>query len=179
MSSQHYCAGDPPRAIAARRVDLGAHPGADRTVLVGELNPYGGAPDFALYPEPPHSAGGRLPAILGISEDEQLATWRANLCYGAWDNEDAARTMRRLLEEEVPWSRLVLLGSRPRRAFETLGLDTTLAGSGLECEHRRVVLHGMRPFSVVMMPHPSGRCRLWNVPGVKKAAAAMYAGTRP
>lgn len=39
-----------------------------KPILVGETNPYGGNPDYALYPDPPGSGGERLYAgVVGVA----------------------------------------------------------------------------------------------------------------
>jgi hypothetical protein len=52
-----------------------------RVVLVGESNPYGADPRYALYPLPPQASGGRLARILGLSARQYLRAFphRVNL----------------------------------------------------------------------------------------------------
>lgn len=53
-----------------------------RPILVGEANPYGGDPRYALYPLPENSAGGRLcRLILKLEVRQYLRSFdRRNLC---------------------------------------------------------------------------------------------------
>lgn len=57
-----------------------------KPLLVGEQNPYGADPKFALYPYPENSAGGRLCfKVFGLTRHEYLARFdRVNLCSGKW-----------------------------------------------------------------------------------------------
>lgn len=57
-----------------------------RPLLVGEANPYGGDPSFALYPSPPWCSGERLcRLVLGLDPDEYLGRFdRQNLCPRSW-----------------------------------------------------------------------------------------------
>jgi hypothetical protein len=112
-----------------------------RVLLVGESNPFGGDPEFALWPDPPQCSGGRLARILLMSDREYLRTFdRANLMVGArW-----TLRMARKRTNDFPHHYRVLLGAKVTRAH------------GIE----------FKPFtrfeSWVILPHPSGLSRLWN-----------------
>jgi hypothetical protein len=132
---------------------------AGPVLLVGESNPYGSDPEFALYPTPRNCAGDRLRRlVLGVSVDEYMGAGfaRANLCAGSWSARRAAESAAVLADRH---DRFVLLGARVSAAF---GVP-------------------FRPFSVVrrggavlaVLPHPSGRCRLWNAPGAFELARAL------
>ncbi len=123
-----------------------------RPLLVGEVNPYGPDPQYALWPDPPGCAGHRLcHVILGMERREYLRRFdRVNLCLGAWSMKAAREEATKILRR-TPRT-LVLLGAKVTDAF--------LPGA-------------FRPFQVVLvdpefraaiLPHPSGRCRLWNDP---------------
>ena len=115
-----------------------------RVLLVGESNPYGADPRFALYPEPPGCAGARLCAILGMTDREYLTTFdRHNLCTLVWSMPSARRAAGRLTAEYR-----VLLGSRVTAAH---GLTFEPFCNAQDNGWRGVIL-----------PHPSGRSRLWN-----------------
>lgn len=123
-----------------------------RPILVGEANPYGGDPAFALYPSPEGSAGERMcHEILCMNIRTYLKGFRrVNLCPTSWSMPQARRTALELLREIPTGSifshkRLILLGSKVASAF---GVPST-------------------PFQVVdeillVLPHPSGRCLVWN-----------------
>lgn len=125
-----------------------------KIVLVGEMNPYGSDPRYALFCKPDRSAGGRLQRlILEMSPADYLRdTIRYNLCEGKWSivkaREEASRIKSHHSEDVI-----VILGRAVAGAF---GLS--------DC----------KPFSVngnfVIIPHPSGRCLTWNEEGAFKRA---------
>jgi hypothetical protein len=127
--------------------------------FVGESNPWGSDPHFALYPAPNGSAGHRLcRAILGIARATYLEVFtRVNLCDGGWSTRAARRRASEMRAESAERDRLVLLGARvaaafdlPFRPFETFGEDA------------------------LVLPHPSGRCRIWNDPdSIARARIAL------
>lgn len=122
-----------------------------RPLLVGELNPYGADPEYALFPFPRGASGNRLRQILGMTDREYLEAFdRANLCDVKWDVRIARRRIRELLSEGHPF--YILLGRRVSDAFGFVGWFplTTAKLSGLP--------------TVLFFPHPSGRCRAWNDP---------------
>ncbi len=120
-------------------------------LLVGEVNPLGARPRFALYHLPRGRAGDRLRAILGLSDvDYDSLLDKVNLCTGAWSL-PAARQRAAEIRAEVAWAGwklLVLLGARVRQAF----------GGPAPFEHGRDPLG----CTWLGLPHPSGRCLLWN-----------------
>ena len=126
-----------------------------RPLLVGESNPYGSGAAFALFPRPERSAGGRLcRVVLGMREVDYLARFdRCNLLgplpAGKWDRELARAAARDVLIER-PNRRLILLGARVAAAF------------GME--FRPFEVEPRRGWAALMLPHPSGRCRIWNDP---------------
>jgi hypothetical protein len=142
-------------------------------LLVGEANPYGADPRYALYNEPEHSAGGRLQRkIAGLSQRDYLSLWRTNLCIDGWGLVKARRRADQLLvgpfgadaPQWRPWDVVVLLGRKVAGAFEDV--------AGAVCDgkpridlppwHQRTVLvHGL-PIVLAAIPHPSGLNRDWN-----------------
>lgn len=124
---------------------------ADKPTIIGESNPYGGDPYYALYPAPDGCSGHRLCClILGMHRHDYLSAFeRANLCVGKWSLK-AAR-----LETQKYSGRLILLGSKVASAF---GYPFS--------PFRRYGHH-------LILPHPSGLCRLWNEP--MAFASAMIA----
>lgn len=128
-------------------------------LLVGELNPFGADPRMALFYLPRTSSGNRLRRILGLSDvDYMRHCSRVNLCVGRWDLGKAREAARDLLFSERPARVVVLLGLKVRQAFvvERMFKPTV----------RRDKL-------IVSVPHPSGRCRTWNEPGVVAKLRAM------
>lgn len=138
-----------------------------RPVLVGESNPYGKDPAYALYPEPATSAGGRLcREILGLTPSRYISLFhRRNLLVGdRWSASAAAEAAMDLCVEFMD-APLILLGSRVCRAF------------GVAYEPFAVVISD--PWALCL-PHPSGRCRAWNDPvsyqRARDALSALYPG---
>lgn len=116
-----------------------------RPLIVGELNGYSSASEFDLYPLPENASGGRLCRILGISASHYLETFdRVNLCRGQWDRSAAREAAQEIALE--PREVVILLG---RKVADAFGLSSaeTLSRAG----------------RYVLLPHPSGRCLLWNV----------------
>ena len=123
-------------------------------LLVGETNPYGADPHFALYPEPRGCAGWRLCVpILGLAPDVYLARFdRANLlATGSWSEPAARRAASALAATGDERRMFVLLGAKVTAAFQPHFATTLIP-------FQRYFL-GRSP--VVVLPHPSGRCRVW------------------
>jgi hypothetical protein len=119
---------------------------------VGEANPYGGDPEYALWPAPRGCAGDRLcRLVLQMGEEEYLDRFeRVNLCPTAWSIRAARDRASQLLESRD--SAVVLLGARVCDAFRVAFRPFSLTQSP------------SRP-TLVVLPHPSGLSRLWNEPG--------------
>jgi hypothetical protein len=137
-----------------------------RAILVGEQNPYRGHPQYALYPSPPGCAGARLQEkILDVTLSAYLTDYvRANLCSGPW-RFDEARAEARSLSVRYPYPPIVLLGVKVAIAF---GFPSAPPFSVLSSAILR------RP--VVVLPHPSGRCRTWHEPDAYERARAALRG---
>lgn len=142
-----------------------------RLLLVGELNPYGADPDYALYYEPPHSAGGRLQRlVLGLPARQwYLPIWRVNLCVGDFDHEDAAARAAEL-QGDAPWMTIVMLGRRVQRAF---GMPRKSGGiNERDFWHTVSTIGAAR--RLIGIPHPSGRNPAWNDRGnIERARSLM------
>lgn len=120
-----------------------------KPILVGEDNPYGGDPRFALYPHPEGCAGWRLCCLLlGMRRTDYLREFaRTNLCVGGWSIK-AARTAAARIASGPTERKIIALGAKVSDAF------------GLR----------FRPYHwvderILVLPHPSGRCQLWNEEG--------------
>lgn len=130
-------------------------------LLVGESNPYGGDPRYALYNEPATSAGGRLQRLIFGIEGRRwyLPMWRVNLCVGDFEREAAKRRALELLGE-APWTTIVLLGRQVQHAFD-VALPKGFSFSTIFDRER----------AKICVPHPSGRnAALWGNPDNVKAA---------
>ncbi len=134
-----------------------------KPLLVGEANPYGDDPKFALYPLPERASGHRLcTLIMGLSRGEYLRRFdRVNLCpTSEWSMREARETARTLQSGQGP---LVLLGRKVVAAFGPWGGEPAPF----------TVYHGVRTY--YDLPHPSGLCREWSVPGAFERARALLA----
>jgi len=129
--------------------------GEGRVLFLGESNPYGPAPEFALYCDPPGCSGHRLRLILGLPEEAYLALHRKNLCDSAWSMKAAQTHAYELLSSRAPWQVIVLLGRKVAEVFEKVAPDAVpLVTFSIRTCAPRVTL--------VSLPHPSGRnARLW------------------
>ena len=130
-----------------------------RVVLVGELNPHQDRRAFDLYDEPERASGHRLRSlVLGVRRETYFRRFaRHNLCVGKW-SAPAARKRAEELSEEYPAETFVLLGKKVQEAFgfyDVSGYFGVVSGVTATKEERTVVL----------LPHPSGLCRVWNEPG--------------
>lgn len=139
-----------------------------KPLLVGEMNPYGADPRYALYHEPRGATGDRLcRLIMGLSGKEYIRRFdRVNLCAGKWSIV-AARTAARGLSDVVEQRpAVVLLGRKVCDAFG-LAYDPFSILRGREGG-------GIWRTTVVLLPHPSGLNRIWNEPGsIARARAAL------
>lgn len=145
----------PTSAVAGRKI-----------LLVGELNPYGSNPEYALYPYPAHASGNRLRKILGLSLAAYLNEHdRVNLCGGTWSSRAARLKAREILETRAPGSGVVLLGTKVAHAF-----DVAYPGGVVHVTPR-----GLR---LLVLPHPSGRNLVWNTPEMATDARARYTALR-
>lgn len=121
-------------------------------LFVGEMNPYGSDPYYALYCQPEFSSGGRLRKILGLTRHKYVSLYRTNLCNGRWSLRSARSRANRILASEDPrFDVIATLGRKVQKAF----------GLGL-ADFFTTVEHTGRTF--VVLPHPSGLSRAWNDP---------------
>jgi hypothetical protein len=127
-----------------------------KPLLVGEANPYGADPYFALYPLPENASGGRLARILGLSEQRYLEAFdRRNLCPTAWSMKVARAEAAKILAE--PERPVVLLGAKVAKAFGLPYAPFT------------------RSARLFLLPHPSGLNRIWNYRGSVERARELVA----
>lgn len=134
-----------------------------KPLLVGEANPYGGDPDFALYPAPDGCSGHRLcTLILKMRRADYLREFeRVNLCPYKWYMREARERAADLRTWRGP---LILLGAKVAWAF---GFDPfvpfTISDGG----------------KTLVLPHPSGLCRTWNEPNAFVRARELVAKVVP
>lgn len=143
---------------------------APRVLLLGEDNPYGSDPSFALYCYPPGCAGYRLRRILGLPQHQYLGLHRANLCDGPWSMKEARRRAALLVADPTaPWRVIAMFGRKVADAF------------GYE---QPFFTHSVAPRTdgemiLVSLPHPSGRVTLWNDPKARTRAREIMREVAP
>jgi hypothetical protein len=140
-----------------------------KPLIIGESNPYGQDPHFALYPAPDGCSGHRLCClILGMRRAEYLEAFeRVNLCAGShatlfrWSMPEARKRAQELF---CYAGKVILLGSKVANAW------------------------GFSPFKpftiqdggkILVLPHPSGLCRLWHKPGAFQRARDLVLNLCP
>jgi hypothetical protein len=144
-------------------------------ILVGEDNPYGSEPEFALYPSPRGCSGHRLMEILGLPDDVYVALHRTNLCdSGAWSMKEARRRARLLsADPSAPWRTIVPLG---RKVAEAFGYELPFFTSGIE----PLTAMWSTPITLVSLPHPSGRnASTWCKPELRGRAREILRELAP
>lgn len=131
-----------------------------KPLLVGEANPYGPDPYYALFPEPEGSAGDRLcRMVMGLSRSEYLTRFdRINLCARRWTLGEARGAVARIKRLRPHGQVTVLLGAKVCAAFDVGFRPFTALGDWS-------VGQGTRAPVYVVLPHPSGRSRGWSVSG--------------
>lgn len=137
-----------------------------KPILVGESNPFGSDPYFALYPAPEGSAGWRLAqeifrfqfrkTYLESFERMNLIQLPPNANWSA----PAAREAAARLEPLWVGRRVVLLGTRVCAAFGFPNVPPFTSKRRYEVDY-------------FFLPHPSGRNRIWNDPASIEKARAM------
>jgi hypothetical protein len=113
------------------------------------------------------SSGRRLCSIMGLDAEEYLERFiRRNLCPFEWSPNAAQSTARNIIVNAmfgVGSSRIVMLGRRVadafRDGFTSLGA-VDVPRFELLCGYRFV--RSDDEVTMVVLPHPSGRCRVWN-----------------
>lgn len=137
-------------------------PESPRITLVGEDNPFGSNPQFALYPAPEGCAGERLCCdILGMWRKDYLRVFnRVNLCSGKWSIKQARV---RAAELRSVGGKFILFGAKVCSAWPTPFNRFEMSSEG----------------TVLILPHPSGRNLLWNEAGMIERAREVVAFFEP
>lgn len=164
--------------MSREALNMDAVPSGPRVWLIGEQNPYGSDPKYALYPLPPHAAGGRLARVLGLDDRAYLRAFvRRNLLTAdKWSVPAARAAANQILVEHPAHDKLVLLGARVAAAFGLPFREHI-------CEVRRELVGTTAPQvrDVLVVPHPSGLSRAWNdpttAPRVRAAVEVLRRGT--
>lgn len=140
-----------------------------RVLLLGEDNPLSAEPEYALYDSPEGCSGWRLRRIFGLSSDDYLALDRTNLCTPIWNAQLARDRAATLTAPSSPFRVIVALGAKVRgalaraltggsfNAWQVWRDDRGTRRAASPCE-----APDLAPLTVVCLPHPSGRCTVWN-----------------
>lgn len=152
--------------------------------FIGEDNPYGADPEFALYPRPDGCSGHRLcDYILGLSERDYLRMgWieRRNLCGAVW-GANAARDNAVALLHAPPSRVLVPLGAKVRDAFQW-ALTRLLVNGRIETWTTTAIRRDdpkLPIVSILPLPHPSGRNTIWNEAAKRALARSLLRSVAP
>lgn len=144
-----------------------------RPVFIGEVNPYSDRPWAALLDVPEGASGDRLRRLVCAIEVRRYRAFpRYDLCVGKW-SAPAARARAAEIEATHPDDVLVLLG---RKVVEAFGLTLP------PFAYRRP-MPALAPMAgigaAVVLPHPSGLCRVWQAPGAFENARRVLAEALP
>lgn len=137
-----------------------------RVWIIGESNPYQADPEdglrFAMYPDPPESAGGRFcDLILGMHRRDYIrAFMRRNVLHERWSAPLAREAAACLSWEFAPGDVVLLLGQKVQAAFfperEFRAAAESLTPGPFAASEARPDVRW------VFLPHPSGRNPYWN-----------------
>lgn len=147
-----------------------------RILLLGEDNPLSAAPEHALYDDPPGCAGWRLRRIFGLSSDDYLALDRTNLCTPAWNLRLARERAALLTGVGAPWKVIVALGAKVRSALARALSQPRFEEWQVWIDERPVTAPAP---TIVCLPHPSGRCQAWTLPGARDRARGLLRTVAP
>lgn len=146
-----------------------------RVLLIGEQPPPGASTSnhSPLFPLPSGCSGHRLRVVSGLSKYEYLRAFdRLNLIpYPSekWPRDEAVWAALSLVRGcALRDRRVVLLGTKVRDAF-SVWVPSLLQSPVGEWRHHLVG----GGFHLALLPHPSGRSRAWNDPGVRRKAKAL------
>lgn len=135
-------------------------------ILVGESNPYGNDPRYALFDLPERAAGYRLRTLIfGVRRTTYARFHRVNLCDGEWNLKEAQERVA-TVRADLPSATFVLLGEKVKQAFKFSYMMPFVASS-----------EGGQRF--IFLPHPSGRNREWNRVGAFERARVLLQTARP
>lgn len=146
-----------------------------KPLLVGESNPYGADPKFALYPAPDRSAGHRLATqILDMDRRRYLQTFdRVNLCAAGWSLVEARQRARQITRERDFLNDAPDGAGRSRAVVILLGAKVCSAFGVPFAPFTEDTTHGDPCVRLLVLPHPSGLSRLWNAVGTYTRARLL------
>lgn len=118
-----------------------------KPTIVGEQNPWGGDDRYALYPSPDGCSGHRLCClILKMRRSHYLQSFeRLNLVQGPWSAKIARQRAEELWSAIDTPRKFILLGAKVCAAFQVPFVPFEISEGG----------------TMLVLPHPSGRNRLW------------------
>lgn len=139
-------------------------------LLLGEVNPLGSTPEYALYPDPPGCSGWRLCyKIFDVSTADYLSLWRTNMCVDGWSQRAAGVRASALLRVDAPWSTIIMLGRK------VAGVMSPVCGAVAPFEQSECSYGaGGKRLRFVSLPHPSGMNRAWNDPSAVTKAREIF-----
>lgn len=162
--------GELDRRLAATQlgVELGAILGPPVAAIIGEAPGPNTHRKLALFPTPVRSAGGRLFAYSKLTAAEYLGRFARRNLYSAivpwsrFEAESRAYEVLTWLRRSMPTvRRVVLLGGRVGAAFG-LGEPWSSRSEGGTSDG----------LMLIVIPHPSGRNRVYNDPAARARAGA-------
>lgn len=141
---------------------------SSRVVFVGELNPYGARPEYALADFPSGASGDRLRRrVLAVSSATYDQFLRYNLCTGIWSTPRARVRAGELLAAHPGAICMVALGRKVAEAF----------GCGSVKPFEAARRDGEPP--ILCLPHPSGLNRTWVDPEAAPRARTALSEIAP
>lgn len=142
------------------------NPNEPKVIVVGESNPYGRDPRYALYDVPLGKSGDRLRTlVMGLHRRSYYTLLaRHNLCVGPFSMPKARLEAQRILGlyPNVP---VIMLGRKVSEAFDCTS------------EFFFAVTSAGRP--MLALPHPSPANRLWDEPLAYRNARRALADLVP
>lgn len=142
-----------------------------KPVLVGQAPGPNTDPHEPLHPYPVHKSGGRLRELIGISVESYLEGFqRVNLIhkFPGQDKGGEDKCPRRLARNTANALRPLLVGRRVilvgRNVADAFGLSTIPFYAW--CTERGA--------NFVVVPHPSGRNRMFNTPEAREEARVFW-----
>lgn len=133
-------------------------------LLVGEVNLRSNDASLDLSYLPLGGSGSRLAEILNMDAGQYYTSFlRINLCRGEWNIDRASEVAYGIHLASTDTNRVVvLLGAKVCQAFSLIKFTP-------------FSLYRMSGYTIIQLPHPSGRCRIWNdLKNCNKARLAFF-----
>lgn len=147
-----------------------------RVTIVGELNPYGADPRYALFDLPEGASGHRLRTlVMGVRRTTYHRFRKVNLCTGIWNSKNAEETASNIPLDWHPDTDapIVLLGQKVASVFGFSDRKKAVAPATQFTVQSWPVTSGGIQF--LLLPHPSGLNRVWcDSSAFDRAKVALY-----